>query len=132
MSSNLNLNLKSRARNPGSIANDEHNDASGAQRSADGDILCIERIIPAAEHNAAAGADVPQRGTLRLANTAGTWAFVYIGEQDSVPGTLDITTAMALAPNSSLMLYTGISTSDMLSLKIRTSAATVQVIVMKP
>lgn len=130
MSSNANLNLKKTSRNPGSIANDEHNDAAGANRSANGDILCIERVIPAAE--ATVAANVPERGTLRIANTAGAWAFVYVGEEGTMPVSLDITNSMAVAPNSTSMLFTGVSTSDMKSLQIKVSAATVQVIVMKP
>jgi hypothetical protein len=132
MSSNANLNLKRTSRNPSSIANDEHNDASGAGRSANGDILCIDRIILAADAIAAAGAPIPERGTLRIANTSASWQFVYIGEEGTVPGTLDITNSMAVAPNSSMMLFSGVSTSDMKSLMIRVSAGTVQVIVMKP
>lgn len=132
MSSNPNLNLKRTSRNPSSIANDEHNDAAGAGRSANGDILCIDRIIPSAEATAATGSPVPERGTLRIANQAAAWAFVYIGEEDTVPATLDATNSMAVAPNSSTMLYSGVSTTDMKSLVIRVSAATVQVIVMKP
>lgn len=132
MSENSNLNLKRTSRNPSSIANDEHNDAAGAGRSANGDILCIDRIIPAAEAIAAAGVPVPERGTLRIANTANAWAFVYIGEEGTVPGTLDITNSMAVAPNSSAMLFSGVSTNAMKSLMVRVSAGTVQVIVMKP
>lgn len=132
MSENSNLNLKRTARNPSSIANDEHNDAAGAGRSANGDILCIDRIIPTAEATAATGAPVPERGTLRIANQTAAWAFVYIGEEGTVPGTLDATNSMAVAPNSSTMLYSGVSTSAMKSLMIRVSAALVQVIVMKP
>jgi hypothetical protein len=130
--SNTGLNLKNKARNPGSIANDEHNDAAGANRSANGDIIAIERIIPSAEHTAAAGADVPERATLRLANTTAAWQFVFIGDQDVVPVTLDITTSIAIAPNSSSLIFTGISSSDMKSLKLRTSSASVQVVVMQP
>ena len=130
MSSNPNLNLKRTSRNPGSIVNDEHNDASGAGRSANGDILCIERVIPAAE--ATVAANVPQRGTLRIANTAAAWAFVYVGEEGTLAAALDITNSMAVAPNSSTMLFTGVPTTDMKSLQVKVSAATVQVIVMKP
>lgn len=130
MSSNSNLNLKKTSRNPSSIANDEHNDAAGAGRSANGDILCIDRVIPAAE--AVVAANVPERGTLRIANTANAWAYVYVGEEGTAPGSLDITNAMAVAPNATTMLFTGVSTSDMKSLQIKVSAATVQVIVMKP
>ncbi len=132
MSENSNLNLKRTSRNPSSIANDEHNDAAGAGRSANGDILCIQRVIPAAEATAAAGTPVPERGTLRIANTAAAWAFVYIGEEGTVPATLDITNSMAVAPNSSTMLYSGVSTDAKKSLVLRVSAATVQAIVMKP
>lgn len=127
-----NLNLKNTARNPGSIANDEHNDSAGANRSANGDILCIDRIVPTAEHTAAAGADVPERGTLRIANTTASWQFIFVGEQDIVPATMDATTSMAVAPNSSNMLFTGVSNDLQKSLKLRTSAAGVQVIIMKP
>ena len=132
MSSNLNLNLKKTARNPGSIANDEHNDAAGANRSANGDILCIEKVLSSAEATAAAGTPVPQRGTLRVANTANAWAYVYIGDEGTAPGTPDITNSMAIAPNSSAMIFSGVSTSDMKSLVVKVSAGTVQVIIMKP
>lgn len=132
MSENSNLNLKRTSRNPSSIANDEHNDAAGAGRSANGDILCIDRIIPAAEATATGGAPVPDRGTLRIANTTNAWAFVYIGEEGSVPASLDITNSMAVAPNSSSMLFSGVSSNAMKSLMVKVSAGTVQVIVMKP
>ena len=131
MSSNLNLNLKNKARNPGSIANDEHNDSSGAQRSANGDIIAIDRILSSAEATAAAGTPVPQRGTLRIANTAAAWAFVYIGDEGTAPATPDITNAIAIAPNSSTMIYTGIPSSEMKALVVKASAGTVQVVIMQ-
>lgn len=124
-----NLNLKGKARNPGSIANDEHNDAAGANRSANGDILAIDKVIPSAE--ATAGSPVPERGTLRIANTTASWQYVYVGDEDTVPATLDITNSMAVAPNSSSMLFTGTSSSDMKSLKVKVSNASVQVIIMQ-
>lgn len=132
MSSNPNLNLKKTSRNPSSIANDQHNDASGTSRSANGDVHAIERIVPTAEHTSTIGADVPERGTIRVANTTGTWQFVSITDHDAVPGIVDITTGMAIAPNSSTMLFSGLASSDMKSLKLRTSNSGVQVIVMKP
>lgn len=132
MSSNPNLNLKKSSRNPSSIANDQHNDASGTSRSANGDIHAIDRIIPTAEHIAPAGANVPERGTLRIANTTASWQFVSITDHDVVPGTVDATTGMAIAPNSSTMMFTGLASSDMKSLKLRSSNVGVQVIVMKP
>lgn len=130
MSSNQNLNLKKTSRNPGSIANDEHNDASGANRSGNGDIAAIDQII--ADASGAAGVDVPQRGTVRVSNMANAWAFVSITDHDAVPGTVDASTGLAIAPNSTVQLFTGLSSSDMKSLKLRASAATVQVVIMKP
>jgi hypothetical protein len=132
MASNPNLNLKRTSRNPSSIANDQHNDASGTSRSANGDVHAIQRIIPSAEHTAATGADVPERGTLRVANTTTAWHYVSITDHDAVPGTVDITTGMAIAPNSSSMIFTGLSSSEMKSLKLRTSNSAVQVIIMQP
>ena len=132
MSSNQNLNLKRTSRNPSSIVNDQHNDASGTSRSANGDIHAVERIIPSAEHIAVAGANVPERGSVRIANTTGTWQYVSITDHDVVPATVDITTGMAIAPNSALMIFTGIASSEMKSLKLRTSDAGVQVIIMRP
>lgn len=129
MSSNSNLNLKgNKARNPGSIANDEHNDAAGANRSGNGDIAAIDQIIA----NATAGVNVPERGTVRVANMANAWAFVSITDHDAVPGTVDASTGIALAPNSTTQLFTGISSSEMKSLVLKASAATVQVVIMQP
>ena len=128
MSENSNLNLKKTSRNPGSIANDEHNDAAGANRSANGDIICIDTII----QDSTVPTPVPERGTLRIANQANTWAFVYIGEEGSVPASLDATNSVAIAPNSSAMIFSGVSTSAMKSLMVKASATTVQVIIMKP
>lgn len=130
MSSNQNLNLKNTSRNPSSIANDEHNDAAGANRSGNGDIAAIAQII--ADASGAAGVDVPQRGTVRVANMANAWAFVSITDHDQVPGTVDASTGLAIAPNSSVQLFTGVPSSEMKSLKLRASAATVQVVIMKP
>lgn len=129
MSSNPNLNLKgNKARNPGSIANDEHNDAAGANRSGNGDIAAIDQIIA----DATGGVNVPERGTVRVANMANAWAFVSITDQDAVPGTVNASTGLALAPNSTTQLFTGISSSEMKSLVLKTSAATVQVVIMQP
>jgi hypothetical protein len=130
MSSNLNLNLKRTSRNPSSIANDEHNDASGANRSGNGDIAAWEQII--ADATASAGVDVTQRGTVRVSNLAAAWAFVSITDHDAVPGTVDASTGLAIAPNTTVQLFTGVASSANKSLKLRASAATVQVVIMKP
>lgn len=130
MSENLNLNLKQKSRNPSSMANDEHNDASGAQRSGNGDIVAVERIVPAAE--ATVAVNVPQRGTLRVANTAGTWAYLYVGDAVNLPpGAPDITNGVAIPPNSATMIYTGIPSSAMQSLQAKASAGTLQIVIMQ-
>jgi hypothetical protein len=129
---NSNLALKKSVRNPSSIANDQNHDNTGTSRSVNGDAHAIERIVPSAEHTSATGASVPEKGTLRIANTTANWQFVSITDHDAVPGTVDITTGMAIAPNSSTMIFTGVASSDVKSLKLRTSNTGVQVIIMKP
>lgn len=124
-------NLRKAARNPSSIANDQNNDASGVGRSTNGEIIAIDEII--ANSALAAGIDVPERGSLRVCNTSGAIQFLWIGDHDQVPGGAPtIANGIALPPNHVAMLFTGNPSSDMKSLKIKTSNTAVQVAICKP
>lgn len=129
--SNQQTNLRKASRNPSSIANDQHNDASGVSRSTNGEIIAVESII--ADSSAAGGADVPERGTLRVCNTSGALQFLWIGDHDAVPGSAPtIANGIALPPNHVAMLFTGLASNDQKSLRIRSSNAAVQVVICKP
>ena len=127
--SNQQTNLRKAARNPSSIANDQHNDASGVSRSTMGEIIALESIV--ADSSVASGVDVPERGTLRVCNTSGSTQFLWIGDHDSVPGSVTITNGIALPPNHVAMMFTGLASSDQKSLKVRSSNAAVQVAICK-
>lgn len=124
-------NLRKAARNPSSIANDQHNDAAGVSRSTNGEIIAIDLII--SDASVTAGVDVPERGSLRVCNTSGSVQFLWIGDQDLVPvGAPTIANGVALPPNHVAMLFTGNASSDQKSLKLKTSSALVQVAICKP
>ena len=129
--SNQQTNLRKASRNPSSIANDQHNDASGVIRSTNGEIIAVDLIVP--DSSLPAGVDVPERGTLRVCNTSSSTQFLWIGDHDAVPVSAPtIANGLALPPNHVAMLFTGLASNDQKSLRIKSSNAAVQVAICKP
>ncbi len=120
--------LRTTARSPGSIQNEQHHDDSAAQRSGNGVIASIERIIATSTTKTAIQDNQP----LWVCNTAAATAFVFVGKDNDCPaGTPDITNGMAIPPNTGLLMFPGKSDDDAQSIVVKTSAATVQVVVLK-
>lgn len=120
--------LRTTVRSPGSIINDQAHDDSASQKSGNGVIASIERIIVTSTTKTAIQDNQP----LWVVNTATATAFVFVGKDNDCPaGAPDITTGMAIPPNTGLLMFPGKSDDNVQSIVVKTSAATVQVVVLK-
>lgn len=114
------------ARNPGAIANEQHDDKSLSQRSQNGTPGTYEQIIS----NAATAQVVPDLCVLRVANTSATTQFLFIGILADVPGAAPtIANGLALPPNSAQNVFLGAPVNDQQSIYIKASDNGVQVAV---
>ena len=120
--------LRTSARSPGSIQNEQHHDDSASQRSGNGMIASMDQIIATSTTKT----PIQDNQPLRISNTSGTWQYVFVGKEVDCPaGAPDITTGMGIAPNTSELWFPGKSDDDQQSIVVKTSAATVQVVVLK-
>lgn len=120
--------LRTTARSPGSIVNEQHHDDTAAQRSGNGMIASMDRIIATSTTKTAIQDNQP----LKISNTSASWQYVFVGKDVDCPaGTPDITNGMGIAPNTSELWFPGKSDDDQQSIVVKTSAATVQVVVLK-
>jgi hypothetical protein len=65
------------------------------------------------------------RQMVRFFNTTASVAFVWLGDAGTSPGSVDITNALAIAPNSAMTVATA-ELLDGNAIAFKTSAATVQ------
>lgn len=122
-----NLGLKQNARNPSAIANMEFNDGAKAQKCLIGTAGDVESIIA----DSTAQTIIGDEAVLRIANTSAAVAYVFVGKASLVPGTLDITTALAVMPNTSEVFFCGVSDDEKDSMVVKSSAAAVQIAILK-
>jgi hypothetical protein len=122
------LGLKVNAKNPATIANDEHSDACHAARDMEGHSAAIKEIVTTSTTKK----PVADFALLRVVNTNAAVQFIYIGKDSAAPaGAPDITNGLALPPNESIMLYCPATDDIKDSIVVKTSHATVQVIIME-
>lgn len=120
--------LRTSARSPGSIANEQHHDDTASQRSGNGMIASMERIIATSTTKT----PIQDNQPLKISNTSASWQYVFVGKDADCPaGAPDITTGMGIAPNTSELWFPGKSDDPQQSIVVKTSAATVQVVVLK-
>jgi hypothetical protein len=123
----MSLGLKQNARNPSAIANMEFNDAAKAQKCLVGTAGDVDSILA----DSTVTTPLEAESVLRIANTANAVAYIYVGKLSLLPGALSITTALAIMPYSSEVIFAGTSDDDKDSIVVKSSAATVQVAVLK-
>ena len=121
------LGLKKGVRNPGSIVNIQHHDASGGQKNVSGSAAQLLSVIP----TSTTATPLQDESVLRVVNTTASVAYIFIGREDQVPGTINAASSLALVPNSVEHFFVGESDLDSKSLVVKTSSATVQVTIMK-
>jgi hypothetical protein len=126
MSQNSRLGLKT-SRSPGSITNMEHHDQSGSAKSTKGMPGTIREILA----NSTTLKPLENFAMIRACNTSGTTAFVWTGPADEAPVTVDITNGFALPPNSAEVIFLGQSSDPKISMAVKTSATTVQVVILE-
>jgi len=120
--------LRTSARSPSAIANEQNHDDTAVQRSGNGMPASIDRIIATSTTKE----PIQDNQPLWVSNTAVVWAYVFVGKDIDCPaGAPSITTGMGIAPNSSVLMFSGKSDDDQQSIVVKTSAATVQVVVLK-
>jgi len=122
---NSKLGLIKNARSPGSIFNSQHHDPSSSERSMNGSAGTISVVIPDSTVETA----IPPNSVIRVCNTTGATAFIYIGEEGTVPGSIDALSSYAIPPNSAENFFCGISRDPSKSIVIKASVIGVQVIV---
>ena len=122
--------LRKNSRSPGSIHNAEHHDVTGSNKSINGHPLAIEMIL--ADSTDAPNNPIRNHGMIRVMNTDNANVqYIWAGKEDAVPGTVDATTGLALAPYESEIMYVGYSDDDKKSLVVKTSSSSVQVVVIE-
>ena len=120
--------LRTSARSPGSIQNEQNHDDSATQRSGNGVIASIDHILTTSTTKA----PIQDNQPLWVSNTSATWQYVFVGKDVDCPaGAPDITTGLGVAPNTSVLMFPGKSDDDQQSIVVKTSAATVQVVILK-
>lgn len=118
--------LKKNSRSPGSIHNAEHHDWSRSHKEFGGTGVKIKTIIfPTAE------VAIEDCAILRVFNDTGATAYIWIGEEDSVPGTVDATTGIAIGAGKCENFFAPSSSDCHKALMVKTSDAGVQVVVME-
>ena len=126
MSHNAKLGLYNNVRSPGSIANAEHYDNAGAGKSINAS-PCVIKSIP----TPTSLTPIHNYAVVRICNTGGPVAFFWAGRIDQVPGTLDITSALAIEPGTSEVLLLGASDDDQLSMAVKASSSSLQIVIMQ-
>ena len=114
-------------RNPSSIQNEQHNDATGAQRSTNGELIAIEQVIP----DSSAETPIPAQANLRVCNAQNAVAYIWAGKEGTAPGSIDATTGIALPPYHTAMFYVESSDDPQKSMAVKASSSSVQVVLMK-
>lgn len=127
MSHNPKLGLKNNARSPASIANAEHHDPSGSQKSANGIPATIKQVI------ATSTTETPLEdfAMLWVVNRDTSVQYIFVGKDSDVPGTVDATNGMAIPPETGILLNCGASNDDMQSMAVKTSNALVHVTILE-
>lgn len=121
------LGLKGTARNPSTIANQQHHDKSNAERDISGSPGTVDRIIS----TSATLQFVENHRVLRVANTNAAWQYLFIGEEADAPGGApDISNGIAIPPNFYENIYLGELESTN-SIFIKSSSNDVQIVVME-
>jgi hypothetical protein len=120
------LGISSKVRNPGSIANDQHVDTAKAQKNIQGTGVIDKIIAPSST-----ATPVPNDAVIRVCNTSGSIQYVYVGPENTVPGTVDATNSFALPAGSVDHIFCGQADDDKYSIMVKTSANSVQVVLLK-
>ena len=122
------IGLKHNARSPGSIANAQHHDPSGAERDMGGSAATFKTEDI---HNTTDTVPVHDRAVLRVFNTTGAVEYLWVGLASEAPVTVDATNGIALVPEFYENLYCGVALPFDDSIAFKASSGAVQVTVMQ-
>ncbi len=121
------LGLKNGARNPGSIANIQHHDPSGAQKNLSGIAGTIKSVVA----TSTTATPLTPEASLWVVNRNAATQYVFVGKASDAPVTVDATNGMALPPNFGTMIFCGISDDLQDAIVVKTSHADVHVTILE-
>lgn len=119
--------LRKSARSPGSIQNEQHHDPTAAQRSTNGVLGAIDRVLA----NSTTKEPIQDNQPIWAVNTSGSVAYIFIGKDNLCPVTVDATNGLAIPAGQGLLLFSDRSDDDQQSIVVKTSASSVHVTVLK-
>lgn len=119
--------LRTSARSPGSIANEQHHDLTAVQRSGNGMIGAIDRVLA----DSTTKEPIQDNQPLWVVNTAAAVAYLFVGKDSDCPATVDNTNGLALPVGAGLLVFTDRSDDPQQSVVVKSSASTVHVTVLK-
>lgn len=123
---NPNIGL-SKVRGASSINNAQFNDPTGSQKTVAGSPISISLVVA----SSTTATPVANYAIVRVTNTAAVVAFFWVGLEDVVPGVVSAANGVAIPPNWSETFCLPASADPMKAVSFKTSAATVQCVVME-
>jgi len=114
---------KRHVRSPSGIVNVEHHDPSGARKVILGTPSGVQQVIA----DATSEVSVQQVSVLRVHNTDAAVQYIWVGEENAVPGTVDATTGIPIPAGAIENFYVGDSTSEY-GMVVKTSSANVDIV----
>lgn len=121
------LGLRNNARNPASIQNDQHNDASAAQRSLNGISGVIKQIIA----SSTTATPLSDYAILWVVNTSASPQYLFLGKLSSAPVSVGATNGLCLPAGEGLLLHCGMSDDDKQSIAVKSSDTSVHITVLE-
>lgn len=118
--------LNKHAGSPSSIVNREHNDTAGAKKTLDGTGR-LKQVLG----DTTTKVPVEEQSTLRVVNDSGSTAYIWLGQDGDEPATVDATNGFALPNGHVEHLYAGSADDPKKGLVVKSSSASVQVVVLE-
>lgn len=119
--------LKNRARSPGSIINDQYNEATGVQKNGNGTIGAISQVLA----DSTVATPVGDKQPLWVANRSASWQYIWIGKEGILPMTINASSGMALAPNTAILMFADESDDPAQSILVKSGDTSVHVTLLK-
>jgi len=119
---------KRHVRSPSGIVNAEHNDPSGSKKVILGTPTSIEQIIA----DATTEKVVQEFAILRIHNADAAIQYIWVGEEDVVPGAITAANGIPIQPGAVENFYVGESSDNARkSMMIKASSANLEIVELK-
>lgn len=114
------------ARNPSSIANEEHHDPTAAGKQGQGILASIKEVIA----TSTTAKPVEDNAVLWVCNRDSAVQYLFAGKASDAPATVDSTNGLALPPNFAGHVFCPESDDDIQSIVCKTSNVLVHITVL--